>query len=467
MRKTTLWVLFVLWQGEAFAQAPPTPDPTPTRPSLALEPAESDPTMAPVPPPKRVLSSWREAVALFLSRSTDMRTAFDEILKAEAQTRIALAQFLPSITGTGSYTRQLVTRTNEQAVPTQVGSGFVTSQTAPVPKVFLGSLQVQQSLVNIPALDRISIDELGEDASKLSADDRKRTLLLSLANQIVAVVAAERGTEINRVGLRVALELIDLVQRKQALGAGTILDVVRAQENAEHARDTLVSGDESLREARESLGLAIGYPQETGVAHDFNVGGIAENAMTSCRTVGSIDERSDVAAARMGLEVAKRNLRNVWLGFAPTLVAQSTLTEISVVPDGYPNPTWDLVGLLTVPIWDGGAIYGQVKNARATADIATQNLEALRRQGTIQVEQAQRELAVAQESYKIGATERDLAAKNDRLTQIAYIAGQATSLELVTASEAHREAELSLALRDFAILKARLLAVLALATCAR
>ena len=39
------------------------------------------------------------------------------------------------------------------------------------------------------------------------------------------------------------------------------------------------------------------------------------------------------------------------------------------------------------------------------------------------------------------------------------------SLELVTASEAHRQAELNLALADFSVVKARILAVLALATC--
>ena len=51
------------------------------------------------------------------------------------------------------------------------------------------------------------------------------------------------------------------------------------------------------------------------------------------------------------------------------------------------------------------------------------------------------------------------------MTQTAYMAGQGTSLELVTESEAHRQAELNLALADFNVVKARILAVLALATC--
>jgi outer membrane protein TolC len=51
------------------------------------------------------------------------------------------------------------------------------------------------------------------------------------------------------------------------------------------------------------------------------------------------------------------------------------------------------------------------------------------------------------------------------MTQTAYASGQGTSLELVTASEAHRQAEINLALADFNVVKARILALLALATC--
>ena len=68
-------------------------------------------------------------------------------------------------------------------------------------------------------------------------------------------------------------------------------------------------------------------------------------------------------------------------------------------------------------------------------------------------------------SDKVATEQRDLAAQNDQMTQTAYMVGQGTSLELVTASEAHRQAELNLALADFNVVKARLLAVLALATC--
>jgi outer membrane protein TolC len=193
--------------------------------------------------------------------------------------------------------------------------------------------------------------------------------------------------------------------------------------------------------------------------------GLTQSAIGSCKVVTNVDERADIAAARTKLTVAKRNLQNVWLSFLPTVSAQSTVSAASPVPSTYPNPTWNVQGLLSIPIWDGGVRYANLRSARAAEDIAAQQLEALRRQAIIQVEQAQRQLDVAQLADKVATEQRDLAAQNDVMTQTAYMAGQGTSLELVTASEAHRQAELNLALADFNVVKARILAVLALATC--
>jgi outer membrane protein TolC len=418
--------------------------------------------LAPPPPPKRVLGSWQEAITYLRSRSTDLKIAVDQVLQAEAQTRIALAQYLPTITALGLYTHNLITVGTSQ--PTIIGSQFVPSSgRTPILNQTSGSIQLTQDLINVQEFDQISINELGEDQANLSVEDEKRTLALSLANQIVSVVTAEREAEINRVGLRVALEQLEITNRKKALGAANGLDVVRAQQNAANARATLVTGDESLREAREALGLALGVAEEMGVAPDVNVEGLAQSAMESCRPVSDVEERADIASARVKLEVAKRNLRNVWYTFLPTLTAQSQLGGTSV--STLVNPTWNIQATLQIPLWDGGTRYGNLRNARAAADIAGQQLEALRRQAVIQVEQASRQLAVSQDSDKVAREQRDLAAQNDQMTQLAYAAGQGTSLELVTASEAHRQAEINLALQDFNVVKARILALLALASC--
>jgi outer membrane protein TolC len=419
-----------------------------------------------------MLVSWDEAVAELRSRSTNLRIAVDDVIQAEAQTMIALAQYLPSLGGcsggsqvygcaNGSFTRQLITK----RVPLQTTEGLPVSTTLPVPNTLSGSMNLSQDIINLQEFDQIGINRLSEVAARQTVEDTKRTLELALATQVVAVVTAERSAELNRIGLRTALEQLELTRKKAADGAATGLDIVRAQQNAANARATLVSGDEALREAREALGLALGIPQEIGVAPTVRIDGFAEDALKACQALSDVDERPDIAAARTNLEVAKRNLRNVWFSFLPTLTGQASLSATSVAPVGYPNPTLSITAVLTVPIWDGGTRFGNVKYAKAAEDVALETLEADKRQAIIQVEQAQRGIEVAEVSARVAREQRDLAAKNDTMTQTAWMHGQGTSVDLVTASEAHRLAELNLAVSDFNVVKARLAATLALATC--
>jgi outer membrane protein TolC len=428
--------------------------------------------LLPVPPPRRVISSWPGALELLRMRSTNLKTALDQVLQSEGQMIVAFAQYLPSLGGcaggssappgcaNASYVHQLLTRrTTENTV------GLVSSNVVPIPNTLTGSLTLSQNIINVQEFDQISINELMVDSTRMTLNDTTRTLDLSLANQIVSVVTAERSAEISRGGLRVALEQLELSRRKAALGAATMLDVVRAQQNAANARASLVNGDEALRQARELLGLTLGVPEETGVSREMNVGGIADDAIRTCRLVDTVDQRPDIAAARTNLQVAKRNLRNTWFSLIPVLTGQSTLSATSAVNAGYPNPTWSIGAALSVPIFDGGTRVGMIKQQRAAEDIAAQTLEGLRRQALIQVEQAQRGITVGEVSYKVALEQRDLAALNDSMTQTAYTKGLGTSVDLVTASEAHRQAEQSLVVAEFGLVKARLAAIMALSTC--
>src|SRR5580704_6484764 len=67
---------------------PPAGSPAAAPVTVPPPPDVTDPLLAPVPTPRRVLRSWKEAVELLRSRSTDLRIAVDQVLQAEAQTRI-------------------------------------------------------------------------------------------------------------------------------------------------------------------------------------------------------------------------------------------------------------------------------------------------------------------------------------------------------------------------------------------
>jgi multidrug efflux system outer membrane protein len=462
--------LLLLTRG-AHAQPPPgQPEGEASQPvTLPPAPTIDDPMLAPMPPSPRVIGTWEETLDLIRSRSTDLRTAYDEVLRAEGLVRTALAASLLSINGTGTYTHTIAASSGISIpglTPTQQTEFGSFLGNAPSDQITLGA-QATQPIIAFEAWHNWKTSKINVEAARLSYEDMKRTIALSVANDLIAVITAERVAELNRVGTHNALERLDLARRKSNLGAASRLDVIRAQQDVETARATLVTGDESVREAREALGLALGIPGQVGVTKDLNLDGLVSDALNTCKAADSVEDRADVAAARTRVLVAKRKVDDVYYLFLPTVSAQSTASYNAPIPasDGSVVSSWNIGAVLNVPLWDGGVRYGSLRQTRALEDEARQTLESTRRQAIVQVEQARRSVTVAEASEMVAKNARALAAENDRLTRTGYIEGQGTSLELVTAAAALREADITLALRQFDLVKARVTAILALANC--
>ncbi|MET0593980.1 MAG: TolC family protein, partial [Polyangiaceae bacterium] len=413
-----------------------------------------DPMLDAIPPAQHIVPSWQEALGMLQARSTDLRIALDEIERAEGQWRQALAASLPTLTGTGVVTANL----NGQAC------ALGNCQTIPITDTYSAQIQLVQPLLAPRAWYAPGTVKVAQQAREQSAEDLKRVLALTLANAVVSVVTAERLSEINRIGLRAALERLTLARRRVALGAGNALDTVRADQDVSVARAAVVSGDESLRKARETLGLAVGSTEAWGVPPDINLNSLEASARSTCEPAPSVNERSDIVAARTNVEVANRNVKDVWLQFSPTvnLVGQYGYNTNAF---GGRNEGWTIAGVLTVPFFEGGARYGALRDTRAQVDQSEQRLEAARRTATVQVIQAKRAVDVADSSRNVAERARDLARETERLSRVSFQAGTGTSLDLIESGRRLREAESQLALQEFNLVQARIGALLALSRC--
>jgi len=390
------------------------------------------------------------------ARSTDLRLAFDEVEKAEGQSRIALAGALTQVNATGSLTHNFL----QGNYPIAPGVNLA----YPTRNVLAGQIGLVQPVLSPRAWYAVGTAHRAEDAARLTLEDRKRVLATDVAGALVAEIAAERIAELNRVGLRQALERLALAHRREDLGSGNRLDVVRAEQDVDAARAAVVSGDESARQDREALGLALGIAEPIGAAQGLNIDGLVNDTGTGCKLVGTVDERADLRVLHTEVDIAARGVKDVWYQFSPVVTFQSTLASSNDAL-AIPATTWNIEGVLTIPIWDGGARYGELRQAKAQKDEAEQNLIAQRRTVVIQIEQARRAVAVAEDSRKVAVDAETHARQVDHMTQVGFLTGQGTSLDLVVSAGALRQAQINRALRDFDLVRARIEALLALADC--
>lgn len=437
---------------------------TPLPPPTQFQPKVEDPMLAPVPRASQQVESWEQALALVRERSTDLESAQAGVERAEGRWRQALASLLPNARFSASVAYDLL-NPDTPALGNAGGQAGGASGRTPTVPVGTGTVSLTQSVVDVSAWRGLSSAEASQRSAEASVQDVRRRLTLGLSRALVAVVAAERAAELNRLGLRQALERAALVQRTLELGAATQLDLARTRQDLELARQSLISGDEQLRQAREALGLALGFDQAVGVSPGFQLQGLVAETQRSCAPLNEVSERPDLVAAREQVESAHDSRRQASAGYLPTLGIASNIFGLTTEPGPGRVATWSIAAVLAVPIWEGGLREGLVRERAGVETQAAATLERTRREVGLEVARTRRGVEVAEALVKTAAAARALAEQTDQLTRRSFEIGRASSLELVQSAAALRQAELALALREFELVQARLAAFLTEARC--
>lgn len=442
--------------------APAAPAAAPADPTL---PKVEDPMLEPSPPPQHVLNTWQEAIGLVRSRSVPYRTALAQIDVARARSRQALAYALPTLQSTVFNTLaryELLqgrgTTFNEQGQPER------TLLPDPNPVLQAGVT------LNVPVFAPKAWYDRGTanraiDYQTLNSKEAERQVIASVADTIVAAVTAERLADVTKESLSAALSTLDLNRRRSALGASSSLDVLRAEQEVQLSRAQVVTASEALLRARESLGLALGFSEGWGVNADVRLDALGADARKTCRQETDVSKRADVRAAAANVELVDRQKGSVEWAFWPTVNATSILQASNIEQATGKNVSWTIGANLTWMLYDGGLRYGQKDEAVANARIAKEQLNDTRRRAELQVTQAFRSVQVAETNLAVSSKGRDIAAETARLARVAFINGSGTSFDLVDTASKLRQAEIDLTVKQFELLRAKVAALLALASC--
>ncbi len=417
--------------------------------------------LEPVPRAAHELSRWQEALKLTRERSASLRAAFAQVEVARGQSRQVLAAALPHLTGDALLAHHLLR-----------GEGFDfytgTQTTIPRPTTYWTA----GLTLSVPVLAARTWYDYGtsRDAVKAASLDTReveRQVIGALAESILGVVTAERLAEVTRVNLRFALSTLDLNDRRAKLGTASAVDVLRAQQEVSLSRAQVVEADEVVHRSREALGLALGFGEAWGVDPAIKLDPLRADARATCRQGATVDDRPDVRAANARLGVAERNVTSVDFSYLPEVDAQTTLQYYSSDRTS-PNQnhlTWTIGGVLVWHLYDGGFRYGEKRENAGLRDIAEQETVEIKRQASIEVTRAYRDVTVAKTRLDVTKQTRDIARANAKLSQLKFVNGTGTSFDMVDTLRSLRQAELEVTVDEFALLRAEIAAFLALATC--
>jgi outer membrane protein TolC len=203
------------------------------------------------------------------------------------------------------------------------------------------------------------------------------------------------------------------------------------------------------------------------VAPGIRLDSLSKDARLVCRPENRIEARPDVRASEAAVRLTERAVNSVDYTYWPTLDAVSNVTywshEITSPNNEY--VTWTIGGVLSFPIYDGGLRYGTRAVNRAELALAQERLTETKRRAAVEVTQAVRSVRVAEANLRVSGQSREIARETARLTRIAYLNGSGTSFDLVDSARRLRETEIDFAIQEFEVVRSRIAALLALATC--
>jgi outer membrane protein TolC len=153
--------------------------------------------------------------------------------------------------------------------------------------------------------------------------------------------------------------------------------------------------------------------------------------------------------------------------FCPTLDAVSNVNIVGrrAASENNEYVAWTVGAELSWLLYDGGERYGRQNELEATTRVAKEQLTDTRQRANTEIVQSLRAVEVARVNLEVFAKSREIAAETARLAKVAFMNGSGTSFDLVDTAGRQRQAEIDLTVREFELLRARVAAFLALASC--
>ncbi len=408
---------------------------------------------ADAPPPALTLA---EALRIARVEQPTLRQAQSARLVAAAQADVARAPLLPQVAGSGTYSRATANFVAPAGtLPTQTAAETITSfQTYPFFRFGVTASQL--------------IWDFGETlnqwrASKVNADAQEESLhtteMLVAYNVRVAFFTARAARDM--VGVAKATlanqeKHLAQIEGFVQLGSRPEIDVSQARADRANAQVQLINAENTYDVSRAQLNLAIGV--ERSVAYELSddeLGGVdGEDAEVTSLVDEAVRARPEIANLRLLVTGRELSLKSSRDAHFPALGFSTGLTDNGKSLD---QLVWNWSGALTlsVPLFAGGGIVAQVRQAEAQLLGVRAQLDGQRQQVRLDVEQAR--LGVRAAKALIAASEDAVANTRDRLrlAEGRYQAGVGSIIELGDAQLAHTAASVQRVQADYQLFTAR------------
>jgi outer membrane protein TolC len=397
--------------------------------------------VAPGAPLERV--PFQEAVRRASIQAVSNVIAADEIRRAQAVLVQVRASSLPQLFGGATYTYL-------------DGARLTASPTGPITLVAQGTFNSALT-ASLPVLQPTrwanwshASDNI--DVARANEADVRRLVGLTTARAYLEIVNQKRLLEVSKSSREIAKARFDFAHARRVGGIGNAVDELRAEQQLATTEVQISLTEVNLVRAQEALGVIVGAigPLDAAEEPDFDV-------QQGAAGVPEADaRRTDVKLARSRTTAAEHVSRDTWVEWLPTLVANAQAFYNDPATVTSPRTGWQVQFVLSLPIFEGFLRVGLKDEREALADESRASLDATLKQVRSDVRVAIEEVRRQEVALAQARLAADRARGALKLVIESYRAGATNDLDVSTAQQQSRDADLAAVIAEDRVRQGRL-----------
>lgn len=300
------------------------------------------------------------------------------------------------------------------------------------------NIQATQNLINVPSWLQYSSANHAVRASRYSYELAKQTVVYQVKFEFYEFLKAMKLAEVSKSSLQLSQDQLERARALFEVGSVAKSDVLKAEVSVSQSELSLIAAENGAKLESARLAKLLGIPVASPLKIVEDLGQETPQVEIEQGVTKAMGQRPDLLAARETFKSAESSVMGSQAARLP--IAYTTFAygwsdnQFPRTEDARKkNYSWDVRIGITLPIFDGLATSSNVKQAKARAAMAENDVRDGELQAALEIKEAT--LGIDQATQSIKASKAGLASaeENYRLSRERYDVGSGTMLELLDA----------------------------------
>jgi outer membrane protein len=263
----------------------------------------------------------------------------------------------------------------------------------------------------------------------------EQSVLLAAATVYMDVSRDSANLEVQKNNVRVLERTLQDTRNRFAAGQVTDTDVAQSEAQLAAAEAAMHAAESTLTTTRANYRRIIGVEPEN-LAPASPVDRLAPATLTAA-IAAAVAQNPNVLGALYGVDIAQLQVKIAEGALWPTLTGQYNVQQQIFPTITTPRSYTDTLSLnLSVPLYQGGAEYANIRSNEESVDQQRLNVDQVRDQTRADVVQAWGQLQAAKAQIEAAQRQNDAAARALTGVRNEAMAGQRTTQDVLNAEQA-------------------------------